>query len=205
MTDLRYPLVWPDGWPRAKSRTSGPYQVSQDRALQDLHRTLRLMRAGHVVVSTNILIRKTDGLPRSGQRIPDDPGVALYFERKREQLCMACDRYDEVRSNIRAIGLALEGLRAVERAGVTELLDRAFQGFARLSSGSPRTRDFREVLDLDREWPDVLYAETFLAKHFREATAKAHPDRGGTDAAMREVIEAHETALRVLEEARSKI
>ena len=143
------------------------------------------------MLSTNLVLRR-DGWPKSGQRKPSDPGVAVYFVRKGKDFCIACDKYDDVKSNIRAIGLALEGLRAVERAGVTELLDRAFQGFAKLPSAIVTTAppDFRKVLGLDKNWPWDLtedQAHEDLTMHYKAAARKAHPDSGGS----------HESSVRV--------
>jgi hypothetical protein len=45
---------------------------------------------------------------------------------------MACDKWVSVGENMRALGLAIEALRQLKRCGASEILDRAFQGFAAL-------------------------------------------------------------------------
>lgn len=45
---------------------------------------------------------------------------------------MACDKWTSVGDNMRAIGLAVEALRQLKRCGASEILDRAFMGFAAL-------------------------------------------------------------------------
>lgn len=199
MGDQRYPLHWPAGWPRTPAYRvkASNYQVSEARARDDLFETLRKMRARDVVVSTNVKLR-LDGLPYANQRAPEDPGVAVYWTtRDGKSLTMACDRWRDLRSNYRAIGLALEGLRAMERAGVSELLDRAYRGFAALPAASAHS-SWREVLDLHGEvTPDDV------RRRARELARKHHPDRGGDAARMREVIEARDVGIAELEGGRS--
>lgn len=147
------------------------------------------------------------GCPKSSQRKPKDVGVAVYFVRKNKDFCIACDKYDDVRSNMRAIGLALEGLRAVERAGVTELLDRAFQGFARLPAAIVPVAppDFRKVLCLDKNWPwDLTEDEAHedLMMNYKVAAKSAHPDRGGSHESSVRVNAALAQAKKVLKEWR---
>lgn len=46
--------------------------------------------------------------------------------------CMAIDRYDRVADNLAAIAATLDAMRAIERHGGAEILNRAFTGFAAL-------------------------------------------------------------------------
>ena len=188
----RYPLHWPTGWPRTPRhrRRSSRYQVSEAAARDDLLESLRRMGARDVILSTNVKLR-LDGIPRANQRPPEDIGVAVYWRTaKGQHLSMACDTWDDLRSNYRAIGLALEGLRAIERAGVSELLDRAFTGFAALPAAASEP-DWRTMLDLvpTANADDVKRA-------FRELARQHHPDRGGDPDMMRRLIEARDAAMR---------
>src|SRR5690606_21640176 len=92
-----------------------------------------------LVDSTNLPLR-LDGWPRSGQAEPADPGVVVYwtdrFDRSRPRRCMAIDRYDRVADNLAAIAATLEAMRAIERHGGAEILNRAFTGFTALPAGS---------------------------------------------------------------------
>jgi len=55
---------------------------------------------------------------------------------KENQLCIACDKYTEVKLNIAAIATAISYLRRLEDVGVSGILDRAFAGFrAELTEG----------------------------------------------------------------------
>lgn len=48
---------------------------------------------------------------------------------KQNEKVIACDRYDEVRLNVKAIQITVAALRKIEDAGAPGFLDRAFAGF----------------------------------------------------------------------------
>lgn len=131
MTDLRYPLTWPDGWPRTRHRETSRYKVSEESAKNALIHSLKLLGATDVIISTNVALRR-DGLPYSNAPRPQDVGVAVYWTRAGKQECMACDKYVSIRENIRDVGAAIEALRQLERCGSSEVMKRAFVGFAAL-------------------------------------------------------------------------
>lgn len=57
---------------------------------------------------------------------------------KRHERCIPCDRYNEVRLNVKAIQVTIAALRRVEEAGAPGFLDRAFAGFAAPQIGDSR-------------------------------------------------------------------
>lgn len=189
----RYPLYWPDGWKRTPPafRRAAKYQVNFARARDELMRHLKLLGARDVIVSTNVPLR-LDGLPYANTREPTDPGVAVYWtDRKKREQVIACDRWNRVKDNLRAVGLAIEALRQLERTGASEILERAFRGFAALPSDAGR-RTWREVFGFDggpvsREVLDDVY---------RRLARERHPDRGGRAEDMVELNRAREDALR---------
>lgn len=107
-----YPLAWPAGWPRARRKSSAAFNLSFAKGRDELMRELRLMGARYPVLSSNVPLRR-DGLPYAAQREPDDPGVAVYFMWQGKQMTFACDRWDKVKDNVRAIGKTIEALRGV--------------------------------------------------------------------------------------------
>lgn len=107
-----HPLHWPAGWPRTKGRSRSRFDVTFAAARDGLMEQLRLMGARYVILSTNVELRR-DGLPYSKQSEPVDPGVAIYFEWHGKQMSFACDRWDRVRDNVRAIGKTICGLERV--------------------------------------------------------------------------------------------
>lgn len=184
-----YPLAWPDGWPRAERRKASPYKVSTDVAMDDLLAELRRMGARAVIVSSNVPVRR-DGTMYRGDHSDvamDDPGVAVYWDdRQGNPRVIACDVWRTPRENVRAIGLTVEGLRAIERSGASHLLERAYQGFARL----PAAADCWEVLGLKRGATPEL-----INNRYRELARLHHPDRGGSSEHMAHINAAYREAI----------
>ncbi len=205
-----YPLQWPEGWKRtpnaARTRArfakkerrynswtdssgqkhSNSYLSSSEVSIAGGVERVRaeLARIGaddDMVISTNLHLR-LDGLPKSGQREPQDPGAAVYWrDRNGAMRCMAIDRYDRVADNLAAIAATLEAMRAIERHGGAEILDRAFTGFTALSGPAP-----------DRPWHVVLGVPTradtdHVRRVYRTLRSMTHPDRGGDSLAFDQV------------------
>jgi hypothetical protein len=211
-----YPLQWPEGWPRKESyqrkraafsrgervmgSSGNTYTRKRDLTVTDgVERVMReLMRMGvdrqDIVISTNVRTR-LDGLPRSGERKPDDPGAAVYWQKGEHNRVMAIDRYDEVADNLAAIALTLEALRSIDRHGGGQILERAFTGFTALPP--PRRR---------KSWRDVFGFDAHATVHlpdiesrYRRMAMERHPDRlGGSETAMMELNLAREEALRAV-------
>lgn len=190
--ETKYPLAWPDGWPRtpAYKRTRSRYQRAFARDRDALLRRLARMGATTPVLSTNVALR-LDGLPMASQRAPTDPGVAVYFDRRGGPHVIACDAWATVDENLRAVLRTLEALAAIERSGSAQLEDRAYAGFARLPSAVEMPH-WSRVLSLEleyKEWkagwrrsPQLLEA---VDRAHRDAALDSHPDRpSGSHEAM---------------------
>lgn len=172
-----FPLQWPETWPRSKRRERSGFRVASfARTRSGVFRHLELMGAIHVVITSN-LPQRLDGMPYDAA--VDDPGIAVYWREvngggTRERV-IACDRWDRARDNLHAIELSLGALRGLERWGSTEIVQRAFEGFAALP---PAGHEWRAIFPGCRTLDEVKLA-------FRRAASEAHPDRhGGNDAEM---------------------
>ena len=143
----------------------------------------------NIVISTNLALRN-DGFPRADQRTPADVGVAVYFTRNGKNQCFACDKYDAVWKNMRAISKTIEAMRGIERWGSSEMMDRAFSGFVALPA--PGKRPWWEVLAVDpRTSKDVAKIK------FRELAKVLHPDTAtGSEEAFKALNEAYEESQR---------
>jgi hypothetical protein len=188
-----FPLHWPDGWPRTKAPTKSRFDVSFTEARDGLVAEVQRLGGRYIVISTDIETRQ-DGLPYANQRAPRDTGVAVYFERKGKQMVFACDRWNSVKDNMRAVAKTIEAIRGIERWGASEMLERAFSAFQALPAPvGMRKRPWREVLGCHR---DARLSRREVDHFYREAARKAHPDSGGSDEAMSEVnaarAEAHD-------------
>jgi hypothetical protein len=133
----RYPLSWPTGWDRTprhqRKRSvfrSHGRELTVAEAIGRLSDELDRLRAHNTVLSTNLDTR-LDGLPRSGQPEPSDPGAAVYFTLKEQPRCLACDTWLRVAENIAAIAQHIDALRRIDRYGVGTM-DQAFAGYAAL-------------------------------------------------------------------------
>lgn len=191
-----YPLHWPDNWPRTPlnqigwSRFDTSMSVARDSLLQEI----RLLGGSYVVLSTNVRLRQ-DNLPYANDKEPSDAGVAVYFKYKGQPMCFACDKYYYVRENIQAIRKTIEALRGIERWGASDMMQRAFSGFAQLPSPDQvKARNWRAVLDVDASVTDLEYVEY----RYKQLRGIRHPDKGGTT----ELWDELQTAI---EQARSEL
>lgn len=209
MTASAYPLAWPAGRPRTPAnkrkysrftksvqepggswRSTRPLTLAE--AVKRLLDETGRVNARHLVISTNVQLR-LDGLPRSDQRKPDDPGVCVYFMHQGKEVAMPCDTYDTVEGNIAAVAAHIEATRAIERHGVATVAQ-MFSGFAALPppQEEKRAAPWWEVLGL----PKGTYSKEVIDAVFRDKAKKAHPDFGGTNEEMADLIRAKEEALK---------
>lgn len=182
-----HPLAWPEGWRRTPAASRGHAKFGKstrntgqtwsskrdltnaesiERVLAELHRFG--FGRDDVVISMNLPVR-LDGLPRSDARNPDDPGAAVYWqERTGARRVIAIDQYLRVADNLAAIAATLDAMRAIERHGSAQILERAFTGFTAL----PGPRNWREILGVDGKC-DLAGARAA----YRRLAGEHHPDR----------------------------
>jgi hypothetical protein len=187
----RYPLHWPAGWPRAKSPQRSRFDITFVAARDGLFEEIGRMGGRYIVLSTNIELRR-DGLPYANQPEPQDSGVAVYFERRGKQMVFACDRWDRVKDNMRAIQKTIEAMRGIERWGASDMMERAFEAFVALPSPAQK-RSWREVLGFTAYEP---VSPTDVEHAYRARAKKAHPDVGGSDEDMAGLNRARDEALK---------
>lgn len=177
-----YPLSWPVGWPRTQGhlRERGVFEGTPDKVRRELVRGAermilgpdsRIYTARHMIVlSSNVPLRQ-DGEPMGTRSEPTGPGVAIYFERNKKKVCLACDKYDRVWKNMRALLKTIEALRGIERWGSSQLLERAFEGFLALPQ---KTGDsWQDVLGITSSQPTIEEIKTA----FRAKANIYHPDK----------------------------
>lgn len=176
-----FPLAWPALRPRTPGHKRRPakFSLSLAAARDALLDELRLLGAKNIVVSTMCPVKR-DGFLYADAREPADPGVAVYFDRPSGPFVIACDTYTRVRWNLRAVGVTVEALRAIQRHGATEMLEQAFTGFAALPPAGPR------------HWSDVFgvprsASSEIVRAEYRHLVKQHHPDTGGDAERFREV------------------
>lgn len=210
-----YPLCWPHAKPRTKLRRFGRFitkerqnssqpgggswlrskNISVAEACKRVQDECDRIGARDPILSTNLKTR-LDGLPRSDQPKPQDPGAALYFTLKGKPHCLPCDTFTDVAQNIAALAAHIEATRAIERYGVADIAA-MFSGFAALPSPENASApSWREVLGLGRG-QNILLADAELA--YRRKRKEAHPDQPGGSS------DAFDLVQRAIEQARQEI
>lgn len=186
--DQRYPLTWPEGWPRTPTwkRAQSPFKVTPDKAYRELVEELGRLGARDVIISSNLKLR-LDGAPYANQPRNEDEGIAVYFKRKGQDMVLACDKFAKREANMRAITKTIDAIRGIERWGSSDLMERAFTGFAQLGH------------DSGRKWWDVLGCASdaprhVIESHYHRRRSATHPDRGGDAAEFHAVQAAWEQA-----------
>lgn len=185
-----FPLHWPEGWPRTATPQSSRFDVSFASARDGLLDELRLFGARYPVISTDIELRR-DGLPYANQREPNDRGVAVYFEWNGKQHVLACDRWDKIKDNMRALEKTVEALRGIDRWGASTILERSFQAFVALPPSGKKP--WREVFGFD---PASYHDRHGVESKYRALAKTRHPDAGGSEAMMAELNAARDEALK---------
>lgn len=182
-----FPLQWPAHVQRTppQNRAWGGFQVTPDKASKDLVAEVQRSGGTGLVISTNRPVRR-DGMPMASAREPDDPGVAVYFTRKGQSICIPCDSFDRVWKNIRAIGLSIRDMRGPESRGCAAITDQAFTGFAALPA--PGSIPWWTILGVDRNATAEQINSAWKAKA-RELGAI------GNEAARAELNVARDTGL----------
>lgn len=163
-----------------------------------LDRELRMLHA----TNTEMLVAiapadfRLDGKPRA-QAKTEHPGVILSFDSKHGHLSYPCDTFTTWQDNLRAIALALEALRKVDRYGVTAHGEQ-YRGFLALEATAAVAgfATAEAALDFIEEIAGYGPASmSSIAAVLRRAQRETHPDFGGNAATFQRVSLA-ETKLR---------
>lgn len=118
--------------------------VSLPIAVDRLEDQLERLGAQAVVLSTNLELR-LNGQPRAGQRDPEDPGAAVWFNLNKKRLVFACDKWVRVADNIAALAAHIRAIRSVENYGVGTM-EQAFEGYRTLEDFSSGVMPWKRVL-----------------------------------------------------------
>jgi len=178
------PAVWPTGQrtppeQRQHSRFKAPYS----RTLAQLQHELRMLDAVEpVVLEAGYQLHeiRLDGLPRKGAR-PSDPAVIVSFGSRVGPPRYGCDTFWTHEDNLRAIALALEALRAVDRYGVTKRGEQ-YQGWSALpptAQPGMSPEEAEAFIHHAAATSDEPGEQITLREAYRRAARRLHPDVGG--------------------------
>jgi hypothetical protein len=188
-------------WPTEGTRREVPYSKTE----QLLFRELEFLRVRTAVIQVAV---GPDGFRLNGgfraNARARHPGVVLNLTTPYGPLTFATDLYQHWQANVRAVALALEGLRRLDRYGITRS-GQQYQGWSALPPGTGEA-PVDEIRVMTAEMaakiicetagaPDLTSLWTTLppevrASLYRTAIKKAHPDTGGDPDLAAEVTEA---------------
>jgi hypothetical protein len=192
-------------WPgeRTKERQRSRFDTSYSETLKLLERELDHLHARNAVLQMDIstLDIKNDGNLRASTRV-QSPAIILALEiwkpnGKRNEagaplgrytpLQFPCDHFDDWQDNLRAIALAMEALRKIDRYGVTRSGEQ-YTGWTALpeSGGLQSDHEAAEVLSrfgrTNFSYVDVLDNADAAKSVYLAACRATHPDTGGNQA-----------------------
>lgn len=187
-------------------RRHGPFDSPWPSTISLLTREARQLGTTLIVIELDLTERdiRNDGWPRNDAR-PATPAVAVYLDSRHGDLRYACDTFVHWQDNVRAVALALEALRKVERYGVGGRGEQ-YRGWLALESGdgAGTVDDAAQLLlqvanvATERAFPDGWWRNPGdLVAIYRKAAKRSHPDApAGSDELFREVERAYRTLQR---------
>ena len=186
---------WPGKLRERHERVGAPFKSGFSETMRLLERELKMVRAESAVIQLATTHFRRDGLPYADAQ-PDHHGVIVSFikvvrdkfgQRIRVPLSFPADRFTHWESNLRAIAIALEDLRRIDRYGVTQNAEQ-YLGFKALPPPGP---EHPKVLTVDEAavfvanegggapYQRVLNSADTYRAAYRRAAAKHHQDAGG--------------------------
>lgn len=158
-----------------------------DREIYHLAETRAHQNSAELLVAIPAGAFRRDGRPRADARV-EHPGVVFSMESRVGRLSYPCDTFTEWQDNLRAIALALEALRKVDRYGVTRRGEQ-YRGFLAVEArpASAFTSDYaawqfiKQVAGYDED-------ETPTPRLIRDAKRRSHPDTGGNADTFQRVV-----------------
>jgi hypothetical protein len=189
-------------WPRkpTTARQRSQFSASYKSTLQLLEKELSHLDARNpVVIQTYMTERdiRHDDLPRSDARTPSNPGVIVTCEvfipsgkvnelkqplGSYKPISFPCDQFTDWKDNLRAIALALEALRKVDRYGVTKSGEQ-YKGWLALPP-KPEEMSVDEAARYiaghsGQSTSFILASKDNLEAAYKTAARRLHPDAGG--------------------------
>ncbi|SIE00258.1 Uncharacterised protein [Mycobacteroides abscessus subsp. abscessus] len=196
---LRPLNTWPGEFPHTHIRS--PFSAPLRTTLEELDRELSFLGSGNSNAPSvlELALRerdfRVDGLPRADARV-QRPGVILRIESRFGPLSYPAAKFTTWQDNLRAITLGLNGLRRLDRYGITPGSEQ-YTGWKQLPPAGqsnvavPSADEAEQIIRLaagDRD--------STLDKAYRAARGRSHPDRNNGDRAGWDLVEAAGDVLR---------
>ena len=193
---LRPIVAWPGVETRERQRSnfSAPWRSTLELLDRELHYLGGGNRNAPAVLQIAMREQdfRLDGLPRANA-VPAHPGVILAIESSKGPLSFPCDRFTRWQDNLRAIALALEALRKIDRYGITPNAEQ-YTGWRAIESSTSSQTPEAALRYIKRVSGSQLAQTTEHA--YRKARAMAHPDRNNGDREQWDRVEEAAAILR---------
>jgi hypothetical protein len=180
MVQFRFKSI--ERWPKepTKARQRSRFDSSYNDTLKLLERELEHLGAREVFIHLWLPFGqiRQDGLPYANAKV-NQPGVILSFTAKHGALEYPCDTFDDWRDNLRAIALALEALRKVDRYGVTSANGEQYTGWKKLPPAGHTLSSAAGVLIRHANVAHTSITRENFGALWRMAVQNTHPDKGG--------------------------
>lgn len=190
-------------WPQrdTEERRNSPFKATWTNTLELLTFELVKLSARNVTLKTMHSPEdfRIDGKLRSDTRAPAHPGAVLVFEKfdgwndDRQQsefteMRFPCDTFSHWKDNVRAIALALEALRKIDRYGVRS--GSQYAGFKALPPGDFAVEMTPELAadfiakaasmgNIPSIATSIIQSPEFSQMVYKTAAKALHPDKGG--------------------------
>jgi hypothetical protein len=212
-------------WPETncEERRNSPFKANWSQTMDLLERELDQLSAQKIVLETMHSPQdiRMDGKLRADCRAPEHPGVILTFEKyegwdakdaqsKFLELRFPCDRFTQWKDNVRAISLALEALRKIDRYGVRT--GSQYAGFKALPPGDFTVEMTPELAadfiaksagmgNVPAVATSIIQNAAFGESVYKTAAKLLHPDKGGSTEDFKKLESAWRLVKNVQKEA----
>jgi hypothetical protein len=212
---------WPGRLRTAGERERAPFKSGYDSTLTLLDRELRMVSAESVVIQLALEPHQftADGRPYARAGGVKHPGVIVTFSKplrlpgeaklRKVPLSFPADKFLTWETNLRAVAIALEDLRRIDRYGVTQTAEQ-YQGFKALPGPMHQmptmtTEEAAQYVARNNDAPAgytpvrILNDPEVRKAAIRSAKFKLHPDRAGNDERAKAAWEQLQEAERLLD------
>ena len=178
---------WPGALRNADRRVASPFSSTLTKTLQLLDREIYFLadtrtqqESAEVLVAIPVGAFTKDGRPYA-RAVAEHPGIIFSMDTRHGRVSYPCDKFTRWEDNLRAVALALEALRKVDRYGVTSHGEQ-YRGFLAIEGRAvPGAFSVDYALAFIGE---IVYMTTEDVRAdpkaaLRYAKRAAHPDTGG--------------------------
>lgn len=187
-------IQWPGELHKPKHRRANPFNSPWGKTLNLLEREIRFLDGRNIIFQAAVRESdvRLDGGIKANARPAEHPGVIITFDSKHGPLSYHTDLYVDFQANVRAIALALEALRAVDRYAVNKQGSQ-YSGYKRLPAAGESTNGrvrittedgaakfISDALNGEITADQVLNSAWLYETVYKLAARKLHPDNKDT-------------------------